>query len=231
MLIGTERTGQRDRAAHLGDSPASPKRRIGQNPLPIPELRLRQSGVVPTARGLLPIPSTDSGRDGHVTNDARNAVRAQLGGCYRQRQHREGTPREHQLGHRHPHAVKHCRRIRPISGFFVVGATRACPRVPRAKLPGKEGVSGSSPEEGFAKTVQIAARRAWNPPIAADRAQAPRAHPALRRIRPATSNAEAIRPQSLAVASAGRQLEYLSLLHHRWITPSVQESTPPPPGS
>jgi hypothetical protein len=54
----------------------------------------------------------------------------------------------------------------------------------------------------------------------------------LNSARPATADAEAVRPQSLAIASAGRQLEHLSLLQHPGITPSFRGSRPPPsPGS
>jgi hypothetical protein len=43
------------------------------------------------------------------------------------------------------------REIPSACGAFVPAATRAYPRVPPQNLNGKEGVSGSSPEEGFTK--------------------------------------------------------------------------------
>ena len=41
-----------------------------------------------------------------------------------------------------------CLQIPAVCAVFVLSQTRACPRFPPRNLNGKEGVSGSSPEEG-----------------------------------------------------------------------------------
>jgi hypothetical protein len=53
----------------------------------------------------------------------------------------------------------------------------------------------------------------------------------LNSLRAAAADAEAVRSQALAIASAGRQLEHLSLLKHPGITPSLKSRPPPQPGS
>ena len=57
--------------------------------------------------------------------------------------------REHQRGHRRAHAVTHLRAIHSSCTACVARGFPALPAVPASLLDGKEGVSGSSPEEGF----------------------------------------------------------------------------------
>ena len=55
---------------------------------------------------------------------------------------------EHQHDHARPRAG-HVSSSNPLSCCFLVAKTQSCPRFPPQNLNGKEGVCGSSPQEGF----------------------------------------------------------------------------------